>query len=76
MSKVTGMPLVVGPSSPPSDGGIPNTLPPGCFTSASPRSITGSNALKGNDSIGSTGTTGPTTSRRLAGPRPPSRTWS
>ena len=29
MSKETGMPLVVGPSSPPSDAGNPNTPPPG-----------------------------------------------
>jgi len=50
MSKVPGMPLVVGPSSPPSDGGSPNTTSPVNFTSVSPWSITGSSMLKGNDS--------------------------
>src|SRR4051794_19590531 len=59
MSKEIGMPLVVGPSSPPSDGGNPNTPPPASSTSASPWSITGSSMLKGNDSTEWTGTTGP-----------------
>jgi hypothetical protein len=52
MSKETGKPLVVGPSSPPSDGGNPNTMLPVSSTSVSPWSITGSSRLKGNDSIG------------------------
>src|SRR5512142_1690250 len=64
MSKETGMPLAVGPSSPPSDGGNPNTTPPVSSTSVSPWSITGSSRLKGNDSTGSTGTTVPTPPHR------------
>src|SRR5512138_1883228 len=63
MSKVPGMPLVVGPSSPPSDGGYRNTTPPVSSTSVSPWSITGSSRLKGNDSTAWTGTTGPTPPR-------------
>src|SRR5512135_1180060 len=59
MSKETGKPLVVGPSSPPSGGGNPNTMPPVSSTSGSPWSSTGSGVRKGNDSTGSTGTTVP-----------------
>ena len=76
MSKETGKPLVVGPSSPPSDGGNPNTMLPVSSTSVSPRSITGSSRLKGNDSTGSTGTTVPTPPRLPTGLRPSLRTWS
>ena len=76
MSKETGMPLVVGPSSPPSEVGNPNTLPPVSSMSVSPRFITGSSMLKGNDSIGWTGTTVLTLPRLLTGPRPSSRIWS
>lgn len=50
MSKETGMPLVVGPSLPRSDEGSPNTTPPVSSTSVSPRSITGSGMLTGDDS--------------------------
>src|SRR5512135_2398209 len=67
MSKETGKPLVVGPSSPPSDGGNPNTMLPVSSTSVSPWSITGSSRLKGNDSTGSTGTTVPTPPRLPTG---------
>jgi hypothetical protein len=52
MSKETGKPLVVGPLSPPSDGGNPNTMLPVSSTSVSPWSITGSSRLKGNDLTG------------------------
>ena len=52
MSKETGMRLVVGPSSPPFDGGSPNMTPPVSSTSVNPWSITGSGGLTGNDSTG------------------------
>ena len=52
MSKETGKPLVVGPWSPPSDGGNPNTMLARHFHVVSPWSITGSSRRKGNDSTG------------------------